>query len=175
MPISGRIKKYILKLVNPSNTSALDNYSHPRRAYDPKPPTKHSIKYSRIVGSRSTDVWESAKASISKPTPSTIKTIQRMNKMIMPFAALLTGCGLRQIDAPAPDEHERWDKPGATIESTQKDLRECTLEKTASFENLRILDECMLGKGYEFIDPVRGRKKCDSPRMTQLPSCKSLK
>ena len=94
--------------------------------------------------------------------------------LIALLAALPIGCGLKQIDAPPPSEYERWDKPGTTIESTQNDLRECRPGKITSLNDLRVLDECMLGKGYKFIDPIRGRRKCDSPRMIELPSCQSL-
>lgn len=98
-----------------------------------------------------------------------------MQKILVFMLVMLSGgCGFRHIDAPAPDEHERWYKPGATIYSTQKDLRQCSPQNITSFDNLRRLDECMLGKGYTFIDPVQGRRKCDSPRMIKLPSCQSL-
>ena len=97
------------------------------------------------------------------------------NKLIIfVLTAACAGCGWHHIDDPAPDEHERWHKPGATTYSTQQDLRECAPGEITSFEHLRRLDECMLRKGYEFIDPVRGRRKCDTPRTLRLPSCQSL-
>lgn len=94
--------------------------------------------------------------------------------LILLLAMLPMGCGLKQIDAPAPNEHERWNKPGSTVESIKKDLRACGSRKVTSFNDLRKLDECMLGKEYKFVDPVRGRKKCDSQKMIELPSCQSL-
>lgn len=95
------------------------------------------------------DVWGIETGSISQSVSPKTKKNQQMKKIFTFLLATLTmGCGLTQIDAPAPNEHERWDRPGATVESTQNNLRECTPGEITSFEHLRIVDECMLGKGY---------------------------
>ena len=90
-------------------------------------------------------------------------------------AALLAGCGLQYIGKPLPERHERWTKSGLSHTEIKQALIDCRYDDTTTIEHLYSVDECMLEKGFQFIDPVRGSSQCSRPVAQQLPSCQSLK
>ena len=88
---------------------------------------------------------------------------------------VVTGCGLKNIDKPSPSQFERWSKPGAPTLEIKQDLKECGYTNVEwSIELQHRVDECMLEKGYKFIDEVRGMRRCDYKPYQPLPSCQSL-
>lgn len=90
--------------------------------------------------------------------------------------AMSAGCGLQNIDKPSPSEYERWSKLGASTSQTKQDLKVCGYrDATWTIEQQHRVDECMLEKGYKFIDEVRGMRRCDYKPYQPLPSCQSLK
>ncbi|QGT79272.1 hypothetical protein GM160_10440 [Guyparkeria halophila] len=89
--------------------------------------------------------------------------------------AISAGCGLQNIDKPSPSEYERWSKSGTPTPQTKQDLKVCGYrDATWTIEQQISVDKCMLGKGYSFIDPVRGMSQCDYKPYQILPSCQSL-
>jgi len=90
-------------------------------------------------------------------------------------AVLLAGCGLQHLGKPSPDRHERWTKSGLSFTEIKQELRDCGYDDAKTLEHIYSVDECMLDKGFRFIDPVRGFSQCSRPLAQQLPSCQSLK
>jgi hypothetical protein len=89
--------------------------------------------------------------------------------------SIFTGCGLKNIDKPPPSQFERWNKTDESRETTKQGLQECGYsDATWTIEQQHKVDECMLNKGYNFIDEVRGMRRCDHEPYQDLPSCQSL-
>lgn len=90
---------------------------------------------------------------------------------------LLTACGLSNLDRPASREEDNWVKPGFTRESIARVLyEECDYGKTRENRTFQEqVDNCMLGKGFRFVDNAWDVTICNKEPRKNFPSCRSLK
>lgn len=90
----------------------------------------------------------------------------------------ITSCGLRYIDAPSPNEEDRWIKNGFTKQTIRSALVDCGYDIPKwSVSQQEQVDTCMLSKAFVFIDSPYGQQgaQCKHASYQHLPSCQSLK
>ena len=110
--------------------------------------------------------------------------MKTLRVLLIMAALLLTSCSMQHIGKPLPDRHERWAKSGYTEAMVKTEFHACSdfidkyyepgLSREIRLEILYERDRCMLGKGFRFLDPVRGFRFCDTPTSRAFPSCQSL-
>lgn len=92
------------------------------------------------------------------------------------LTAVLSSCGITNLDKPMPTQKDHWVKPGFTREDIDNVLREeCGFDKNNWTVFLQEkIDLCMLNKGFKFRDFDYGGR-CKHPQYQHLPSCRSLR
>ena len=107
-----------------------------------------------------------------------------MNKCIhfvAPF--FLIGCGLRNVDKPAPSSYELWKKDGMSIVEVQIDMLECGYPNPmgyfeSTFEDggvnaFAMAGRCLKRIGYRYVG--NSGVSCDSSHFASLPACQNDK
>lgn len=90
----------------------------------------------------------------------------------------ITACSLQYIDAPSPNEEDRWIKSGFTKQTIRSALIGCGYDiPNWSVRQQEQVDICMLARGFVFIDSPYGQQgaQCKHAAYQHLPSCQSLK
>jgi hypothetical protein len=101
--------------------------------------------------------------------------------MIFCFTLLEVSCGLQYIDKPQPFEWETWAKQDVTPWQVKQELIQCGASFNYNGWSIKKqidIDNCMLAKGFIFIDSPYGDfgAICNSPKYKNiLPSCLSMK
>lgn len=94
------------------------------------------------------------------------------------FSVSATGCSLKTIDAPPVTIEDRWVRQATSKFEVKTNLMECGYVRKEWSESLATkVDNCMLSKGFKFIDSPYGQQGaiCIHEEYKNRPSCKSLK
>jgi hypothetical protein len=76
-----------------------------------------------------------------------------MSNFIILILPLLSACSLQHLDAPMPQTHEIWTKPGYSKERTEAEARACgNYSRNVTYEQF---GACMREKGFKYNN-VRG-------------------
>jgi hypothetical protein len=102
----------------------------------------------------------------------------RLIFMIFGLSWLMISCSFKYIDKPQPTEEDRWVKQNITRWQVKQELIRCGFNRfTWSVQQQISIDNCMLNKGFTFIDSPYGAfgSICKYPDYKNtLPSCLSM-